>query len=130
MAAVTVEMLKDYNITNKLGYIMSDNVYVNDTYSRSLSTHLELHGIRYNYLQRRLRYQGHILNLVVISFFFDPHPNKDFDIYLGPTVEEAHKWRRIGPLSKLYNIIIWVQRSTERKQDFRNLLFGLNLHRD
>jgi hypothetical protein len=50
MAAVIVEMLKDYNITNKLGYIMSDNVYVNDTYSRSLSTYLELHGIRYNYL--------------------------------------------------------------------------------
>jgi hypothetical protein len=50
MAAVTAKILKDYNITNKLSYIMSDNVYVNDTYSRSLLTYLESHGIRYNYL--------------------------------------------------------------------------------
>jgi hypothetical protein len=65
-----------------------------------------------------------------MSFFFDPHPNEDFDTYLGPTAEEAGKWRRIGPLGKLHNIVVWVQSSTERKQEFRNLSFGLNLHRD
>ena len=59
-----------------------------------------------------------------MSFFFDPHPNEDFT-YLGPTAEEADKWRRIGPLGKLYNIIVWVQGSPGRKQDFRNLSFGL-----
>ena len=50
MAAVTAKMLKDYNITNKLSYIISNNVYVNDTYSRSLLTHLKSHEIHYNYL--------------------------------------------------------------------------------
>jgi hypothetical protein len=112
---VTAEVLEDYGITNKIGYIMSDNVYVNDTYARHLATLLEARGLIFDHSQRRLRCQGHIINLVVMSFFFDPHPNEDFDTYLGPTAEEAGKWRRIGPLGKLHNIVVWVQSSTERK---------------
>ena len=65
-----------------------------------------------------------------MSFFFDPHPHEDFDTYLGPTAEETDKWRRVGPLGKLHNIVVWVQRSPGRRQDFRDLSFGLNLHRD
>jgi hypothetical protein len=41
-----------------------------------------------------------------MSFFFNPHPNKDFDTYLGPTAEEADEWQRIEPLGKLYNIVV------------------------
>lgn len=130
MAEVTADVLEDYGITSRVGYIMSDNVYANDTYVRHLSTLLEARGLCFDPSQRRLRCQGHIINLVVMSFFFDPHPNEDFDSYLGPTTAEADKWRRIGPLGKLHNIVVWVQSSTERRQEFRNLSFGLNLRRD
>lgn len=130
MATVTAEVLEDYGIINKLGYVMFDNVSANDTYTRYLATLLEARGLVFDHSQRRLRCQGHIINLVVMSFFFDSHPNEDFDIYLGSTAEEANKWRRMGPLGKLHNIVVWIQNNTERKQEFRNLSFGLNLHRD
>jgi len=76
MAEVTADVLEDYGITNRVGYIMSDNVYANDTYVRHLSTLLEARGLCFDPSQRRLRCQGHIINLVVMSFFFDPIPTR------------------------------------------------------
>ena len=65
--------------------------------------------------EKRIRCQGYIINLVVMAFFFGPHPNEGFDVYDGPTFEEAEKWRKLGPMGKLHNIIIFIQKSPQRK---------------
>ena len=39
-------------------------------------------------------------------------------------------WRQQGPLGKLYNIVVYIQRSTQRIQAFKELSGGRRLVRD
>lgn len=40
------------------------------------------------------------------------------------------QWRQNGPLGKLHNIVVYIQRSTQRLANFRELSGGRNLARD
>ena len=50
----------------------------------------------------------------------------------GLTEEEMRSWRRKGPLGKIHNIVVYIQRSTQRTEAFKALLEanGLGLTRD
>jgi len=47
-----------------------------------------------------------------------------------PTELEMQQWRQKGPLGKLHNIVVYIQRSTQRLANFRNLSSGRNLVQD
>jgi hypothetical protein len=47
-----------------------------------------------------------------------------------PTELEMQQWRQKGPLGKLHNIVVYIQRSTQRRANFRELSGGRNLVRD
>jgi hypothetical protein len=48
------------------------------------------------------------------------------------TEEEIREWRKKGPLGKIHNIVVYIQRSTQRTEAFKALLEanGLGLTRD
>ena len=46
------------------------------------------------------------------------------------SLAEIEKWRRQGPLSKLHNIVVYIQASIQREQKFWELSGGLRLIRD
>jgi hypothetical protein len=91
--------------------------------------------IIYNPIHHRLRCNGHIINLAAQSFLFQideealaDHNNTE--LLSTPTEMEMNHWRRKGPLGKLHNIIVYIQRSPQRMANFRELSQGRNLVRD
>jgi hypothetical protein len=47
-----------------------------------------------------------------------------------PTQLEMETWRRKGPLGKLHNIVVYIQRSPQRRSAFQKLSQGRRLLRD
>src|SRR5438067_1501856 len=95
-------------------------------------------NIKYDPLHHRLRCSGHIINLAVKSFLFVTD-DKTLEAqdgeevtgqWLKQTLEEINEWRRKGPLGKLHNFVVFVQRSTQRLQKFLSISGGQHLARD
>ncbi len=77
---------------------------------------MEKDGLSYNSQQHRLRGNGHIINLSVKAFLFGLLSE---DVILGggggdekdPTTAELQRWRKMGPLGKLHNIVVYIKAS-------------------
>ena len=108
MAGVLYDMLQDYGITSKLGYIVADNAGINDTMMEHLSEYLTNDGIDYDPVQHRLRCNGHVINLSVMAFFFGKHPHARDNDYEGPNLNDLDIWRSFGPFGRLYNIVVYI----------------------
>jgi hAT family C-terminal dimerisation region len=83
----------------------------------------------------RLRCNGHIINLAAQSFLFPTDPESlalenNTGLLTTPTELEMKQWREKGPLGKLHNIVVHIQRSTLRLANFREISGGRNLVRD
>ena len=132
-AEVVLDVLNDYGIRNKLGYMVMDNVGSNDTLINAVAASLNNEGVLYNASHRRLRCNGHVINLAVQAFLFGKAVN-DYE-YLGneaesPSDTQLSQWRRLGPLGKLHNINVWIMRSPQRVQAFKKKSGGLMPRRD
>jgi hypothetical protein len=57
------------------------------------------------------------------------HDNTDTDKY-KVTLGDVEHWRSQGPLGKLHNFVVYIQRSTQRIQQFKKLSHGRALVRD
>lgn len=106
-----VEVIREFNLQDNLGYFISDNAGPNDTAVESVCATLNI----INSSHRRLRCLGHILNLAAKAFLFGKDAESfDFDIseFAMEKIEvrQALKllafWRKKGPLGKLYNLIL------------------------
>jgi hypothetical protein len=91
--------------------------------------------IVYNVEHYRLRCNGHIINLAAQSFLFhtdneDLAAENNEGLLATPTELEMQQWQQKGPLGKLHNIVVYIQRSTQRLANFRDLSGGRNLVRD
>ena len=62
---IILDMLNNYEIRNKLGYMIMNNVGSNDTLITTIAALLNDEGVLYNAIQRRLRYNNHVINLAV-----------------------------------------------------------------
>lgn len=69
-ASIITDMVSDYNITTCLGYFMMDNASSNDTLIGAVAQYLNDVGISYDAEQKRLRCNGHIINLSIKAFLF------------------------------------------------------------
>jgi hypothetical protein len=83
---------------------------------------LHEYDIIYDPITQRLRCQGHIINLSVNSFIYvtdkenleeDEEPAK-----LKQTLKEIEAWRKFGPIGKLHNIVVDIQSSAQKIQEF------------
>lgn len=132
-ARIVLDVLKDFGIIGKLGYFVMDNAHANDALIREVAEALKDEGVYYNYRERRLRCNGHIINLSVQAFLFGKQVDDyDFPDTIFTTVTDAqlNSWRKLGPLGKLHNIIVYIMASPQRIQAFRNASGGLMPHRD
>jgi hypothetical protein len=91
--------------------------------------------ITYNPISHRLRCNGHIINLTAQSFLFRSEDEalaeyNNSNTFSTPTEVEMKLWRKKGPLGKLHNIVLSIQRSAQRMAKFRQLSQGRNLARD
>ena len=68
-------MLNDYKIRNKLRYIISNNVFFNNTFIKYLADTLYKEDVFYDVKQRRLRCNDHIINLIMQIFLFEKTMN-------------------------------------------------------
>jgi hypothetical protein len=131
-----MEVINEYGIASKVGYFVMDNASNNDTMIVALSGLLwEEYQILYNPTTHRLRCNGHIINLTAQSFLFQTDDEalaeeNNISLLTTPTEVEMEQWRRKGPLAKLHNLVVYIQRSTQRIQLFHKLSDGLNLSRD
>ncbi|KAG9375775.1 hypothetical protein A1F94_013519 [Pyrenophora tritici-repentis] len=117
MAKILWDVLSEYQILTKLGYFTMDNASNNDAMLLALECRLQEEGIEWDSTNHRLRCNGHIIQLAVGAFLFGRHPNlSDSD---DLTREDIAQWRQLGPLGKLHNIVVWVQRSPQRMQAFK-----------
>ena len=148
-----MEVINDYGIASKVGYFVMDNASNNDTMIEALSqcrytfissilTFLILlivlkdqYQILYNPHHHRLRCNGHIINLTAQSFLFQTENEalsneNNTNSFVIPTAFEMEQWRQKGPLGKLHNLVVYIQRSTQRITQFRALSDSHNLTRD
>lgn len=89
---------------------------------------------------RRLRCNGHIINLSAQSFLFPNILDKDNVVVLDAQIngqlpkefnnEQMKIWRKKGPLGKLHNVSVYITLSTQRLDAFKVISGNLRLPRD
>ena len=105
---------------------MLDNATTNNKYVNLLADRLFLpEQARFNQF-RRLRCIGHILNLVVKGLLFgkdtEAFENKAQTVYVLQQEErELELWRKRGPIGKLHNVVVFIRRSPQRREEFKRL---------
>ena len=62
------EIIKPYNIIDKIGYFTLDNASNNGTAMQYIARKLHEHDLSFNPIERRFRCFGHVINLVVKAF--------------------------------------------------------------
>lgn len=121
---VVLKTLNLYNIRNGLGHFVMDNASTNNTLMDYTTADLGDKEIAYDARQHRLRCSGHIINLAVCAFLFGKHPNAERQVdgtiesQVGPSVQVLNACRKLGPLGKLHNIIVYIMASPRRIQAF------------
>jgi hypothetical protein len=126
IAETFLRLINSYGIQDKIGYFTLDNAYNNDTMLQAVAK-----ACGSNAAHRRLRCNGHVINLAVQAFLFGK--NKDasdealrqvsqlsYDEQEGGVerAETATTWRQYGALGMLHNLVVWIRSSSQRYQAF------------
>lgn len=131
IANIIVEVLKQYDITHKLGVFVADNAEANDVAWREVLR--QLHPER-DPVASRSRCLGHIINLAAKSFLFGKNTDA-FDAIVDSVNDSSSQdsevmrkaqleWRKRGPVGKVHNIITFIRASPQRKEAFRRQVVG------
>ncbi len=130
--AILLPVLQDYGIVRKLGGIVADNASTNDTLCQAIQRHMvHEEDLEWTAAQWRIRCTGHIINLAVQAFLFtDALEIEELESYdtQDQTREEVPnedirktRFRLMGPLGQIHNIVAHIRSSPTRIQTFRNL---------
>ena len=125
LALATLNVAEFFGILKKLGYLVMDNASSNDTLVETIESEMEERAVQWNAEQHRIRCFGHIVNLAAAAFIYQEVTDENL-----PAEDDDDEWLRFGCLGKLHNIIVYIQRSPQRRERFRDLAESLNLHRD
>jgi hypothetical protein len=110
-----MEVLDDFELiaSNKVGCIILDNAASNDGAVEAIGHKLQWQ----NPASRRIRCFGHILHLVVKALLFikDSNTLEDLD------ADDFTEWTKRGPVGKLHNLVVWVNRSNKATAILRKL---------
>jgi len=131
IAEVTFNVTENYGISKQIGYCMLDSATNNDTaldnfHSLLVSNYGE-EAIPIQPTERRLRCIGHIINLAAKSllfgsdieaFEFESNTLTENDLEIE---SEFQRWRQVGTIGKLHNLVTFIHRSTQRKEAFRSI---------
>lgn len=126
LAATLFRVIKEWDIQDRVGTLISDNALNNDTCTLAFFRQINPIFSDVDILERRMRCYGHILNLVGRAFFHgedlesfeEESQRRDTSDSLQP---ELRAWRQKGPVGKLKNIIKFIRSSPQRSESFRQL---------
>ena len=79
-----LSVLREYKISDKIGYFIADNAANNDAARRLLSYHIHVKPAR-----QRLRCSGHVINLVVRAILYGVDSECMLDAVLSSQIMEA-----------------------------------------
>ena len=134
-----LSVLREYKISDKIGYFIADNAANNDAALRLLSRHIDVKPAR-----QRLRCSGHVINLVVKAILygvdsecmldaalsesdhrgdselFDTSTVSKFEAVLRSKDESSRldAWRKKGPIGKLHNLVVHIKSGSARRRFF------------
>jgi hypothetical protein len=105
IAEQVIFVIKGFGIQDRLGFFVLDNASSNDSAMRVIG---EEFGFDPD--ERRLRCAGHIINLIARHLLFGFDKNLfEFEGSVPPNLkEELNRWRRIGPVGKAHNLVVWI----------------------
>jgi hypothetical protein len=111
-------LLTRFGITsNNLGYFVLNNAPNNDTTLVELAKTL-----KFDPKHKRLRYMGHILNLVAESYLFGQDTASfEEDYKKAGALVRRQLWRQRRELRKLHNLVAHVMASRKRDKLFLDL---------
>jgi hypothetical protein len=128
---ILLPVLQDYGIVRKLGAIVADNASPNNTLCDFIEDYmLEKEDREWEAKHWRIRCIGHIINLAVQAFLFanvfeidelESYDNEDATGEKGDEEAKKIKFRLMGPLGKMHNIVVHIRGSTARIADFLEL---------
>jgi hypothetical protein len=103
--------------SDNLGYFVLDNAPNNDIILIKLAK-----SIKFDPKQKRLRYMGHVINLIAKAYLFGQDASTFEEIYKQAGPEERRQlWRNRGKLGKLHNLVAHVMASGKRSDIFDKL---------
>jgi hypothetical protein len=124
-AAVILQVLKRYNLVQKVGYITTDNATNNNAALHELATYFDAEDIRFDPISARIHCFGHIINLVVKGFLWGTDPEafeKGIEVEDDDAEDQLGKnllhWRKRGALGRRHNIRTWILQSPQRRDPF------------
>ena len=126
---VLLQIIKDYKITDRVGYFMSDNASVNDVCVDFVLRAVYPRMSDKQRKRRRLRCFGHIVNLCAQAFLIGKDAEKvckDLDAAYreGDMKRIRELWRKRGAIGRLHNIIKYIRANPQRRQFFRSIVCG------
>jgi hypothetical protein len=123
IAEVIIPVLVEMEIVSKLGYFTTDNHCVNDLTIELILKHLRPDITHPR--ERRVRCLGHIINLAAKAFLFGGDKDSFEDVHISSAVPvtaleaEMAFWRTKGPLGKLHNLIVYIRKTSQRRDAFQ-----------
>ncbi|KAJ3577745.1 hypothetical protein NPX13_g2821 [Xylaria arbuscula] len=131
LSLILVEIVRDWEIADQLGTLVSDNALSNNTCSCEFFYQIYPELLSDEIKDRRIRCYGHILNLVGRAFLY----GEDFESFeqesqileaLDRHDDYLKLWRRRGPVGKLHNLVKWVRSSPQRSEYFNSTIKELD----
>lgn len=115
ISGAVMEVLDEFELiaNDKVGYIILDNAASNESAVEEIGHKLQWQ----NPASRRIRCFGHILHLVAKALLFvtDSNALEDLD------ADDFSEWAKRGPVGKLHNLAVWINRSNKATAILRRL---------
>ncbi len=120
IAEAVVSVIRKYEITDRIGYFVLDNASSNTTCVSEILNALDISDTTGH---RRLCCLGHVINLGAKAFLFGKNPDafereistaREYD----EEVKERESWRKKGPIGKLHNVVVYIRRTPQRREEF------------
>ncbi|KAF6527938.1 hypothetical protein HZS61_008243 [Fusarium oxysporum f. sp. conglutinans] len=109
IAGQIIEIIREYEISDKLGYFTLDNASNNTTSMGELGLEFG-----FDWEKRWVRCVGHVVNIVVKQMLYGKNPDafeKEVFEGLHTAAKEHEVWRRRGSVGKWHNFAVEVSRS-------------------
>ena len=112
IAEIIKTLIYKYKIENRIGYFVLNNISSNNICVRKLLPYIKP-NISSKY--RRLSCFGYIINLAVKAFLWGSDSESfEIEAMLFKKLEQAKKelylWRKRGPVGKLHNIAVYINK--------------------
>jgi hypothetical protein len=130
-AAALLKVIKEYNIEQRLGYFMCDNISTNDAPIDLILLELYPHWTTKQRKSRRLRCLSYVANICARALLLGAGASKALatlkaKIEKGAVDAEMTFWSKRGPVGMLHNMVRFIRASPQRIEMFvATVLSGL-----